>query len=232
MPWRKQLPQFFATSGRLHGCTPQKTQIFSNIYVRTSNVAFCNMLIYYSAVWFAPCPTTKLEDCLFQAVRDWLFSVLASAPRCPEGVFCICKRETRSVVATKDSLSVTVRIILLVLFSHNFISAVNLIFHIIIITTTILIFVSLSSYLLLINIHTSSIYPLSFRYPHGHANHPVLVFLVIFLSFLSSSTLCPTLLHHSTLVIIIISGEGAERRQILLRSGPCWRLNLLTLYFP
>jgi len=72
MPWRKQLPQFFATYGRRRSCRLQKTHIFSNTTVRTSNVAFCNMLIYYSAVWFASCPTAKLEDCLLQAVRDWL----------------------------------------------------------------------------------------------------------------------------------------------------------------
>jgi len=46
-----------------------------------------------------------------------------------------------------------------------------------------------------------------------------------------SLTLSPTLLYHSTLVIIIISEEGAERPQILFRPGPCWRLNLLTVYF-
>ena len=95
-------------------------------HLGTSNVAFRNMLIYYSAVWFAPCPTTKLEDCLLQAVRDWLFNVLASAPRCPAGVFSVLNGRTHHVVAAKDLLNVTIRIILLVfwvtiLFSQWFI---------------------------------------------------------------------------------------------------------------
>jgi hypothetical protein len=114
MPWRKQLPQFFGTSGRRQSCTHQKTQIFSNTDVRASNVALCNMLIYYSAVWLAPCPTTKLEDCLLQAVHDWLFNVFASAPRYPEGVLSIRNRGTRHVIAAKDPFSVTIRTILLI----------------------------------------------------------------------------------------------------------------------
>jgi hypothetical protein len=199
--------------------------------MRASNVPLCNMLIYYSAVGLAPCPTTKLEDCLLQAVHDWLFNVLASAPRCPEGVFSIRNRGTRHVIAAKDPFSVTIRNFLLVSFTHNFIFIVILIFQIIT-TTTILIFLFLCLPVscLLIQIPVPSI-PLSFYYPHGHSNHPILVFLVIFLLFLLSSTLSPTLLYHSTLVTIIISGEGVERPQILLRSGPCWRLDLLTVYF-
>jgi hypothetical protein len=54
------------------------------------------------------------------------------------GVFYIRNRGTRHVIAAKDPLNLTIRNILLVVFSHNFIFVVILIFYIIIITTTII----------------------------------------------------------------------------------------------
>jgi hypothetical protein len=153
MPWRKQLPLFFETCGRRHVCAPQKTQIFSNTTVRTSNVPFRKMLIYCIAMWFAPCHTTILKDCLLQAVRDWLFNnVLAPALRCPEGVFSIGNRRTHHVIAEKDPFNVTIKTIVLVFSGQHFIFVVILIFHIITTTTnTILIFLFIGlpvSYLL------------------------------------------------------------------------------------